>query len=61
MATGGMDVEDPRIATEMNSLFEPDDNAEDDEDVEIEDMELGHVNHKVCTRIWVSVGKITRI
>jgi len=47
MATGGMDVEDPRLSTEMNSLFEPDDNAEDDEDVEIEDMELGLVNHKV--------------
>lgn len=55
MATGGMDIDEHRNG--INSLFGPNDHFEDeeDDDVESEDMELVHINHKVqlCT-IWNS-------
>lgn len=46
MATGGMDIDEHRNG--INSLFGPNDHFEDeeDDDVESEDMELVHINHK---------------
>lgn len=45
MASGGIEIDERR--TEINSLFGPNDHTEDDdEDVESEDMEFVHINHK---------------
>lgn len=47
MASGGIEIDERR--TEINNLFGPNDHIEDDDedDVESEDMEFVHINHKV--------------